>query len=241
MIECAPALAPIFARSFPTAVIVAQEPADAGLARAAQAAGIDYQVAIGSLPAQFRQRESDFPRRAAYLRADPARVDDWNMRLAALGPGLKIGISWAGGTPSTRGAGRSVPLAEWLPVLRQPACHFVNLQYGKARDELAAFADAHSLACHDWRAAIENYEETAALVSALDLVITVQTALAHLAGALGKPVWVMVPAACEWRYGERAETMPWYSAARLLRQPGCGEWRPVILRAAEDVARLAGR
>jgi hypothetical protein len=239
MIECAPQLVPLFRRSFPSAMIESQAQGDASLARAALAAGIDLQAAIGSLPAQFRKHRSDFDSQTAYLRADPARIDHWKRRLDALGPGLKIGISWSGGAPSTHGASRSTRLADWLPVLRQPGCHFVNLQYGNAGGELRAIAHEHSIPIHDWRDAIENFDETAALVTAMDLVISVQTALVHLAGALGKPVWVMLQAACEWRYGEHSETMAWYSGARLVRQPRPGDWHSVVMRIAQDVERLA--
>ncbi len=239
MIECAPPLVPLFRRSFPSAALESQAQGDAGLARLAQAAGIDYQVAIGSLPAQFRKRNSDFPRHAGYLHADAARIDYWRNRLDALGPGLKIGISWSGGAPSTRGASRSTRLAEWLPILQQAACHFVNLQYGNVGDELQAISRERQIVIHDWPEAIENYDETAALVTALDLVISVQTALVHLAGALGKPVWVILQAACEWRYGGQGETMPWYPGVRLLRQPRPGDWHSVVMRIAQDVAQLA--
>ena len=101
----------------------------------------------------------------------------------------------------------------------------MSLQYGYADGELQEIARERQVTIHDWRDAIENYDETAALVSALDLVISVQTALVHLAGALGKRAWVMLPVACEWRYGEEGETMPWYPSVRLMRQPRPGDWR----------------
>ena len=176
-----------------------------------------------------------------YLRADSARLHHWMSRLAALGPGLKVGISWFGGAASTRGADRSTRLAEWSPILRQSACHFVNLQYGNSGDELREISREHGIVIHDWRDAIENYDETAALLQALDLVVSVQTALVHLAGALGKPTWVMLPAACEWRYGEDGESMPWYPALRLVRQSRAGDWQPVIARIARDLSLLAQR
>ncbi len=242
LIECAPKLVALFRRSFPSATIESQALGDASLARLAQATGVDYQVAIGSLPAQFRRHRSDFPSHVGYLHAEPARIDFWKRRLDALGPGLKIGISWSGGAPATRGAGRSTQLAAWLPILQQTACHFVNLQYGNAGGELQAIkaiARERPPVIHDWREAIDNYAETAALVTALDLVISVQTALVHLAGALGKPAWVILQAASEWRYGEQSEAMPWYPGVRLLRQPRPGDWQSVIMRIGQDVAQLA--
>jgi hypothetical protein len=173
------------------------------------------------------------------LRADPARIAYWKNRLDALGSGLKVGISWAGGTPATRGTSRSTQLADWVPIFAQRQCHFVNLQYGSAVAKLPAFSRELEVSIHEWRDAIENYDETAALVAALDLVITVQTALVHLAGALGTPTWVMLQAASEWRYGEQGESMPWYLGVRLYRQPRPGEWQPVVAVVARDLAQRA--
>lgn len=238
LIECAPPLAALFTRSFAPAIVIEQTD-DANLARRALAAGATYQAAVGSLPAQVRRRRAEFPDHAGFLRGDPLRIDYWKGRLDALGPGLKVGISWAGGAPSTRGASRSTQLSQWAPILRQERCHFVNLQYGNVAAELEALSRERMRPIHDWRDAIENYDETAALVAALDLVITVQTALVHLAGGLGKPTWVLLQAACEWRYGESGETMPWYPSVRLLRQQRPGEWDSVVMRIAQDIARLA--
>ncbi len=239
VIECAPKLVPLFRRSFPGATIVSQQEGDANLARLAQAAGIDRQVAIGSLPAQFRKQRADFPAHAGYLRAAAARVDYWKQRLNALGPGLKIGIAWSGGAPVTQGASRSMQLTDWLPILGQAGCHFVSLQHGDVGDELAAWSRAQRIALHHWRDAVEDYDETAAVVTALDLVISVQTALVHLAGALGRPVWVVLRAASEWRYLERGEEMPWYPSVRLFRQQHAGDWAPVVARIAQELAQRA--
>jgi hypothetical protein len=129
----------------------------------------------------------------AYIRADPARVEYWRDRLSRFGPALKVGISWRGGAPRTRRALRSVPLQDWLPILRQNA-HFISLQYGPCASEIDALLDAdNKMSLHHWQEAIDDYEQTAALATALDLVISVQTAVVHLAGALGAPAWVLVP------------------------------------------------
>ena len=241
VIECAPQLVPVFRLSFPAATIASRADGDATLSRLAQSAGVDCQVAIGSLPGHLRKSASDFPCHTGYLKADPARIEYWRRRLDELGPGLKIGISWSGGAPSTGGGNRSLRLAEWSPILELPACTFVSLQYGNAGTELQVLSDQSRGRIHEWREAIESYAETAALVAALDLVISVQTALVHLAGALGKPAWVMLRAASEWRYLEQGETMPWYPSLRLLRQPHPGDWQPVVARIAQDLAHLAPR
>jgi Flp pilus assembly protein TadD len=241
VVECTPPLVPIFRRSFPTARIESQAQGDARLASLVQSARFDYQVAIGSLAGYFRRDRAEFPLHAGYLHADAARVAYWQDRLSALGPGLKVGISWFGGAASTRRDTRSMHLQDWLPLLAQPACCFVSVQYGKVNSELATLSRAHRVKIHAWGEAIDDYDETAALVTALDLVISVQTAIVHLAGALGKPAWVMLPAASEWRYLERGDTMPWYPSVRLLRQPRLGDWQPVIARVAQDLAQYARR
>jgi hypothetical protein len=217
---------------------VAQSGDDVELMRLAHTVGVDYQVAIGSLPLQFRRRDEDFAAaKGTYLVADAARVGYWRERLATLGQGLKVGISWAGGATSTGGSSRSTRLVDWAPIFANERCHFINLQYGQVPPDLPA----GNVALHRWPEALDNYADTAALVSALDLVITVQTALVHLAGALGKPAWVMLQAACEWRYGVHGDTMPWYPSVRLVRQSVPHDWRPVISSIAQDLAQLSAR
>ena len=105
---------------------------------------------------------------------------------------------------------------------------FVSLQYGDCRAEIDEVRSLHNIVLHHWQDAIDDYDETAALVSALDLVVSVQTAIVHLSGALGKPVWVLVPSTPEWRYMAAGDRMPWYSSARLFRQPAGQDWTPLI-------------
>lgn len=241
MLECAPQLTKLFARSFPSATVVPQAREDATLCGLAADAGVDCAVAIGSLPLHFRNDTQAFSGKSRYLRAAPARIAYWKKRLEESGPALRVGISWSGGAPSTRGAERSTKLSAWSSILRQPGCHFVNLQYGHAGGELRALLSGQAAVLHDWPEAIDDFDETAALVAALDLVITVQTALVHLSGALGTPTWVMLRQACEWRYGENGESMPWYPGVRLIRQKIAGDWEPVIEGIAHDLAQLAGR
>ncbi len=100
------------------------------------------------------------------------------------------------------------------------------------------FAHKHGVHIHHWQQAIADYDETAALVSALDLVASVQTAVAHLGGALGKPTWVLVPTVAEWRYLQEGDTMPWYPAVRLFRQQRRGAWGPLIAEIAQRLSTL---
>jgi tetratricopeptide (TPR) repeat protein len=230
-IECEPRLAPLFRRSFPRALVL-----EAG--SGAQEHGLRFaaQVAAGTLPALFRLRWSDFPEHEGYLVADRARIARWRERLDALGEGAKIGLAWTGGTMKTKRRLRSLDLAQLRPVLEVPGVHFVSLQYVDSSGELEECARAFGVRVHHWPEAIRDYEETAALVAALDGVVSVCTAVVHLAGALGQRAWVLVPAMPEWRYLARGERMPWYPSVRLFRQARPLEWAPVVERVA---ARLA--
>lgn len=235
VVECDPKLVKLFARSFPAARVQAAAPPGAADSRLLQSLPIDRQILMGSLPRFWRGRWSDFPQHTGYLRAAPERIAYWRARLDALGSGPKIGLSWRGGVAATRRHLRSIDLEEFLPLLRKPV-KFVSLQYGDCADDLNALCSKHGLSLPHWRDAIDDYDETAALICALDLVISVCTAVIHLTGALGKPVWVLVPAVAEWRYLDRGEALPWYPSARLYRQTQTGSgWEGVINRVAQEL------
>ena len=228
----------LFSRSFPAARIYARR--QKGVPGwVADDLKFDCQVQVGSLPYRLGRELDNFPIHRGYLAPDPVQVLAWRSRLGGLGEGPKVGISWRGGTKETRQATRSVPLSQWVPILKGRA-HWISLQYGECKEEIKALARAEGVTVHHWREAIDDYDETAALVSALDMVVSVQTSIVHLAGALGKRVWVLVPANPEWRYLDRGEALPWYPTARLFRQTQRGEWRPVIRRVADEVGKLPG-
>ena len=123
-------------------------------------------------------------------------------------PRRKIGVSWAGGTRTTGKARRSTTLEDWLPVLRVPGVHYVSLQYTDCRADLARLREQHGIGLVHWQEAIDDYDETAALVTALDAVASVCTAVIHLAGALGRPTYVLVPWWPGWRYLFEGEERP---------------------------------
>lgn len=234
VIESHVRLVELFKRSFPGATISSTRVVNPVFEENTVIA-VDYRIAIGSLPSLLRRHEFEFPRHRGYLRSDSARIERWRARLAQLGTGRKVGISWRGGTSRTRRSKRSIDLVHWLPILRCKGCQFVSLQYGEVETEVAALASGYSTPIGHWREAIDDYEETAALVCALDLVISVQTAVVHLAGGLGRVAWVMVPAVPEWRYLQDGENMPWYPSVRLFRQLQAGDWRPVIERVSGEL------
>jgi tetratricopeptide (TPR) repeat protein len=236
VIECHPHLVPLLQRAFPHDCVGARDQAQPLNAWAGSEA-IDLQIPFGSLPQFFRNTLNDFPRHSGYLTADPERVRYWAQRLQALGPGLKVGLSWRGGTINSRRSLRSIEPESLAPLLGLPV-HFINLQYGSTEPDRAALSDMWTGKFVHWPDALESYDETAALVVALDLVVSVCTAVIHLAGALGRPVWVLTPAAPEWRYGAAGATLPWYPSARLFRQVRAFEWGEVVERAALALAEI---
>ena len=237
IIECSKKLEPVFRRSFASAVVYAFDERRS-IPPELEQAGIDFEIPIGSLPLQFRRSHAEFPPHHGYLKADPARVEQWRERLAALGPGLKVGIAWQGGTRRSRRVVRSLALDQLRPVLATRDVHFVDLQYADCAGEIAAFRASSGIAIASHDEIRSDYEGTVALVAALDLVISVCTAVIHLGGALGRPVWVMAPFSPEWRYGITGDAMPWYPAVRVYRQPAYGQWEPVIEEVARNLQQL---
>jgi Flp pilus assembly protein TadD len=220
---CEPRLKRLFAASFPKIRLV--EPS-------VDLAAFDTVVAIGSLCAVYRNDPKAFPGRPYLTPSHAAR----KIAASRLGPRtrrLRIGLSWRGGTKLTGGDQRSVPLAQLAPLLSIPDVEFVSLQYGDQSDA----KDIPNLRLLN-PATISDFDDLAATVLEMDLIVSVQTTLIHLAGALGAPCRVMVPHVAEWRYGADGETMPWYGSVRLIRQGHERDWGPVIERIAAEVRTL---
>jgi hypothetical protein len=214
---------------------VIPEPRDSQGERARSLPQIDCAIAAGSLGRLFRRRREDFPNHSGYLTPDPLKVAAWKEKLAALGPGAKVGLSWIGGMQKTGRSRRSLSLAQLRPVLEPPGIAWVSLQYTSCADEIAALAAAGGPRIAEFPGATADMDDLASLVAALDLVVSVCNTTVHVAGALGKEVLVMAPFVPEWRYGMRGERMVWYPAARVFRQARYGAWDQVL----EDVkARL---
>jgi len=195
---------------------------------------IDATVAMGSLPGFYRNDLSDFPG-TPYLTADPERRVQWRALLDSLGPKPKVGIAWTGGLARTSTLRRSLDIEDLLPVLRQDAT-FVSLQY-KDCPEIEAVEERHGIKIHHWKHAMQtdDYDDTAALVAELDLVITVQQSAVHLAGALGVPCWALINKAPLWRYGLTGTEMPWYKAVKLYRQRD--KWIETISEVGTDLRK----
>jgi len=194
----------------------------------------DGHCPLMSLPFAFRTDPATLPAAVPYLRAEPAREAEWRSRL---GPGSRrrIGLAWSG-SAGLRNDRRSLSLAHVLPLVGHGADWYSLQKDVPGRDEalLASRPDLRELGT-----AFADFADTAAAVSLLDLVITVDTSVAHVAGALGKPVWILLPhVPHDWRWFREGERTPWYPTARLFRQPAPGDWDAVVREVAAAIARL---
>jgi tetratricopeptide (TPR) repeat protein len=168
-----------------------------------------------SLPRLLRTRLETIPAEVPYLRAPAEPARKWQQRLAGL-QGLKIGLVWAGNPEHVNDTRRSVDLKMLAPLFDIPGTSFVSIQHGPRAADLKKLK--RKPAIEDLGSQFEDFTETAAAVSALDLIVTVDTSVAHLAGALGKPVWVILPWVTDWRWLLGREDNPWYPTMRLFRQ-----------------------
>jgi tetratricopeptide (TPR) repeat protein len=237
IVEVVKRVAPTVARSFPTCEVISTKQDDA-FTWVRDLGPVDYFVMIGDLPRRFRRRREDFPHHDGYLRADAGRLEYWREQLRALGPKPKIGVSWRGGTEATRRVVRTMDVTKLLPMAQAIDADWVNLQYGEVDEDLAR-AKAAGIYLRSWPSAIQDLDEFAALISALDLVVTVCNTTVHYAGALGRPVWVMAPRVPEWRYGLTSVAMPWYPSSRMYRQPRDGDWGSVLESICRDLRAMS--
>jgi len=150
---------------------------------------------------------------------------------------LKVGLAWAGNKTHKDDRNRSMPLAAFAPLGRLDGVRFHNLQKGDAATQ--AKNPPPGLELIDWTQDLHDFADTAALIANLDLVIAVDTAVAHLAGAMGKPVWTLLPFVPDWRWLLEREDSPWYPTMRLFRQPAIGDWETVIGQIKDALALIS--
>jgi hypothetical protein len=172
-----------------------------------------------------------------YLSADPARVDYWRLKLAHL-PRPLVALVWAGRPTHFNDANRSLQLDQLAP-LATSGISFVSIQKGSAEGQAAAPPAGMSLL--SLSDGIRDFEDTAAILSLVDLLISVDSSPVHLAGAMGVPAWVMLPFMPDWRWLMGRSDTPWYPATRLFRQPERGDWESVMASIGEELKRLAAR
>jgi len=189
-----------------------------------------------SLAAIFGSRVDTLPGQSPYLAPSEGLAKIWKDKLAAL-PGRKFGINWQGNPKYHRDAQRSFPLAALAPLAAIPDVTLVSLQKIHGREQLAEIAERFQVVdlAPDLDEANGPFMDTAAVITALDLVVTSDTATAHLAGAIGAPTWLAVSHSPDWRWHDRGETSPWYPSMRLFRQSTPGDWTGVFQRMAEEL------
>ena len=204
---------------------------------------VDYYIPLLSLPLAYQTRLETIPADTPYLAAEPERVAQWELRLQAL-PGRRIGIAWQGNLAVEKliwARGRSMPLAALEPLARMPGTSLVALQKGPGLDQLrdVGFADRIVELGADFDSGPDAFLDTAAVMAGLDLVITTDTSIAHLAGALGRPVWTALALSPEWRWLLGRDDSPWYPGMRLFRQTTDGDWSTVVADMARELELLA--
>jgi hypothetical protein len=191
----------------------------------------DTHISLMSLPGLFGVDPDTTPAPVPYLRADPERVDYWRNELANIS-GLRVGISWQGSKNLKSDHLRSVPLTRFAPLATVPGVSLLSLQKGPGSEPLTKTSAKHMGVLDFGGKTAPEMADVAALMMNLDLVIAVDTSLAHLAGALGRPVWVAVPFAPDWRWFRDREDTPWYPTMRLFRQTERADWDSVFGRLA---------
>jgi len=183
----------------------------------------DYHVALLSLPMAFGTTLANIPGPSPYLYAEPKDVEKWRKRIGV--HGFKIGISWQG---SAYSGGRSFPLAALAGIARRPGVRLLSLQKGEGTEQLGELPEGMTIEKLGPDYDVGDFAETASVLKALDLVITCDTALAHLAGALALPSWVALKHAADWRWLENRDDSPWYPSMRLFRQHEHANWNGVF-------------
>ena len=198
--------------------------------RGATLPDFEWQSPLMSLPLVFRTDLTCVPATIPYLQADPQRTHDFAQQIAShsSNTGLRVGLVWSGSPRHTRDRQRSIPLAQLRSLTEIPGAIFYSLQKGPAAKELLDMPIDMNLV--DLSGYLNDFADTAAALANLDLLITVDTAVAHLAGALGKPVWILLTRNPDWRWLLDRDDSPWYPTARLFRQDVAGDWPSMVNR-----------
>jgi tetratricopeptide (TPR) repeat protein len=217
-----------------TELMARLEGAASVIARGETPPPFDVHCPLGSLPLAFKTEPDTVPAQVPYLSADDAHLAKWSERVGTLDR-PRIAFVWSGNPDHINDRNRSIAFARLAPLFAVPA-RFISIQRD-VRDSDAAALAGEQRVMHVGRA-LENFADTAAVIALADLVIAVDTAVVHLAGAMGRPVWVLLPFASDWRWTLDGETSPWYPTARLFRQTSIGDWGSVIARVGAELARF---
>jgi tetratricopeptide (TPR) repeat protein len=229
VVECKPALARLIADVEGVCRVVHE---------GEELPAFDAQLPPIAFPYTFGTTITTVPWQGPYIKPDAARVREWSMRVAASNArSLKVGLVWTGNASNLSVRHRRVTLQTLAPFARVPEATFFSLQKGGESARPGAVpAGMHFV---DWTAEIRDFSDTAALISLLDLVISVDTSVAHLAGAMGQAVWVILPHSPEWRWLLERDDSPWYPTMRLFRQQEEGDWDGLVARVSDALAAWA--
>ncbi len=195
----------------------------------------DYAYPLMSAPYLLQTAVETIPAQVPYLAAPAELGEAWRARLGVR-TGLRVGLTWSGNQQHVSDWARSIPFETLRAVLGVPGVTYASVQKDVRPEDAAALVGSGVI---DYREALTDLAETAALISELDLVITVDTSVAHLAGALGKPVWVLLATRVDWRWMAEGTTSPWYPTARLFRQAKPGAWGPVLAQVRTELEKMA--
>jgi len=195
-------------------------------------ARFDYHIPLASLPLALGITVDSIPRTDSYLRAEPGRVAKWRSRIGE--KGFKIGICWQGGRAGI--AGRAMPLSCFQGLSRLDGVRLISLQKGFGTEQLGAFPRVESLG-EEYDGGPHAFLDSAAVMESLDLVITLDSALAHLAGAMGRPVWVALKQVPDWRWFLERSDSVWYPSMRLFRQKSEGDWVSVFAKMEAEIRK----
>jgi hypothetical protein len=198
-------------------------------------AEFDCECPLLSLPAVFGTTVETVPRAGAYLGAEPEMAAERLLRTIRTRRGLRVGLAWAGNPRYKADRARSMRLEMLVPLLRAVDASWISLQKGEAAEQLAHLPKG--IHVDDGSSDDRDLADAAAQIACLDLVITTDTCIAHLAGAMGKPVWILLPHLADWRWLQETETTPWYPTARLFRQSSPGDWDGVLSRLIGELKR----
>jgi tetratricopeptide (TPR) repeat protein len=196
----------------------------------------DLHCPLLNLPSIFETDMSNIPAKIPYITADAAKAEMWKERIQKGGARIRTGLVWSGNPKHKKDHKRSCRLEIFSPLAEAGKITFYSLQKGSAAAE--AKNPHHDLQLIDYTEEMYNFADTAGLIANLDLVISVDTSVAHLAGALGKNVWILLPFDSDWRWLLDREDSPWYPTMKLYRQPAPGDWESVISRVKEDLRKL---
>jgi hypothetical protein len=199
----------------------------------------DVYAPLLSLPRLLGTTLATIPADVPYLKAEPELVERWTRALAPPTDGLRVGIVWQGNPKHDKDRERSAPLRLFAALARVEGVRLFSLQKGFGTEQLAGIAGLFPVT--DLGPGLEDFVDTAAVLANLDLVVTVDSAVAHLAGALGVPVWVAVPFFPDWRWLLGRDDSPWYPTMRLFRQETRGDWAGVFERMAVALRDLSAR